>query len=604
MCGIGGAISRSDELNPLMPLIIEGQHRRGPDFNSQINLSVLDVRIALAHNRLAILDLTESSNQPFVDPSTGACIVYNGEIYNYRELREELTALGENFITRGDTEVLLKSFLRWGPDFYQKINGMFAFAVWNPLTETLTLARDRFGVKPCYYYNRNNQFAFASTTQALARFFNPKPSNEYMSHGILYSLYEDTHGTSPYDEIQSLPPGHVLELKGPSVNIRQVYSLPDRLMPELDALDFEKALKLTDETLRSAVEVRMRSDVPITLSLSGGLDSALIASYARELSSQKFQAFSFGALGDAESESALASLTAKHLGIELHHVDLPLNRVCDTFEKVLFDQEAPFADPTVLAQNRVFEAMNRSGLRVSLGGQGADEVFMGYRKFQFFYLKELLKQNNYSRAMSVGLGIARMLASDSKLLKEMFQQRSRYKKAAVYESPFRDHSLNEKFALRLRNYPDLRSRQMADVGFASLLTLLRYEDRNSMGHSVESRMPFLDYRMIELGSSLSTEHKVKNGYGKFILRELARRRGLPKAIAFTRAKRAFSNNSSLWLNEGGLASHIESGVHAQLTKLQEVFNDSTMSLLRDPRTYRDPSQFSLVVTANWLARTV
>lgn len=604
MCGIGGALSRTDDLQTLLPLIIENQHRRGPDFHNLVNLNSQDMQLSLAHNRLAVLDLTDGSNQPFIDPTTGACIVFNGEIYNYHELRAELEALGANFITRGDTEVLLKAFLIWGKAAYHKLNGMFAFAIWTPQTQSLLLARDRFGVKPCYYYNQSDRFAFASTTQALARFFNPHPSVEYLSHGILYHLFEDVGGSSPFEQIHSLPPGHILEVRGNEIKLESVYDLETQLNPDWVDLDFESSLKLVESTLRSAVEVRLRSDVPVTLSLSGGLDSALIASYAKELSSRPIEAFCFGHPDDRFSEAKLAKLTADHLGIKLHFVDLPIDRMVDTFEKVLFDQEAPFADPTVMAQNRVFEAINRIGLKVSLGGQGSDEVFMGYRKFQFFHFKELLKNKNFLGTLKSGIGLAQMLASDVDRLIETYQQRRRYSKNEQIVSPFRNHVLGDHFALRLSAYKNLRARQIADVGAASLLTLLRYEDRNSMGHSVESRMPFLDYRMMALGSSLPVEHKLKHGYGKYILRVLANRRGLPKQIAFTRAKKAFANNAQEWLGTGKLAEHLFQGVDAKMAAVKDVFSDASLKILKDKDSYLDPQNFPLAVTANWLIRQI
>lgn len=601
MCGIGGALSRSRDLEPLMPLILKDQMRRGPDHQSQLTLDQDDLTISLAHNRLAILDLQDRSNQPFVDLKSGACIVFNGEIYNYREIRADLLSLGETFNTESDTEVLLRAILRWGRNAYARLNGMFAFAVWNPKTKTLTLARDRFGVKPCYYLNRNHQFAFASTPNALARFFQPKFDPAYLSRGILYNLYENEEGSAPYEDIRALPPGHILEVTHDRFELIEYYNFRRSVELETErtlGMSREKMQTDLEERLRSAVELRLRADVPITVSLSGGLDSGLIARFAMDQLGKPMDVFSYGSPEVRGSEAWHSKLTADSIGHKIHHVDIADHQLVEVFERTLHHQGAPFAHPSVMAQNQVFEAMRAHNYRVSLGGQGADEVFMGYRKFQFFHIKDLIRNSNWMGMPRAVAGLAAMVLADTSIYQILKLYRRRYLQLGRYHSPFRDTHSSETLDMRMSGYRDLQDRQLADVGFASLLTLLRYEDRNSMGHSVESRMPFLDYRVIEFGSALPYQTKLRLGYGKYILRMIADKR-LPKAIAWKRSKQAFSLNPSHWL-KNGLGQHLQSGIRPHLPKLNDVFADASMEILKNNSSYRNPKHFPLMVTAYWL----
>jgi asparagine synthase (glutamine-hydrolysing) len=603
MCGIGGAISHPDKQNDaLVPLILKDQVHRGPDYSSSIDFTDKQLRISLAHNRLAILDLSDRSNQPFIDLQTGACIVFNGEIYNYVELRHELAALGVGFTTKSDTEVLLKAFLQWGTKALNKMIGMFAFAVWDPREGKLTLARDRFGVKPCYYVDQNGQFSFASNTTALAQYFKLDFDLEYLGRGPVYNLFEDSVGSSPFQGIRSLPPGHYLELKNGSSQTVRYYDFASEIENEaqqLLELTDEQILIRLEERLRSAVHLRLRADVPTTISLSGGLDSSLLAYLMSEESNRPKDAFTFGDLSNPRSEAAIAHEAGERMGLKVHFASLPLNQLVDCFEKTLDAQGAPFAHPSVMAQNRVFEEIHRQGYRVSIGGQGADEVFLGYRKFQFFNLREQMRNHQWLGAIGSAYGLARMLTAEIGSPTALNQYFRRYSSPKARVSPFRQ-GLSQPFNIGYRGYRNLRERQIADVGFSSLATLLRYEDRNSMGHSVESRMPFLDMRVMQLGIALPTRLKIRNGYGKWILRKMAQNR-IPAGIVKSRVKLAFSLNTEEWL-ASGLGNHIQAGVAPKLDALAELFSDTSLATLKDKDTYLNPSHFPLMVTAYWLAK--
>lgn len=600
MCGIGGAIRHPDKLDLLVPLILKDQTPRGPDYSSSVEFSAENLKISLAHNRLAILDLSDRSNQPFVDLQTGACVVFNGEIYNYIELRNELSALGVKFNTQSDTEVLLKAFLTWGTKSFDKFIGMFAFAVWDPRDGKLTLVRDRYGVKPCYYINRSDYFSFASNTTALAQFFSAKMNLDYLARGPIYNLYEDADGSSPFNGILSLPPGSYLELEDGQIRISKYYDFTAEVEEEAQALaelSDEQILLRLEERLRSAVHLRLRADVPATISLSGGLDSTLLAYLMSEESNRPTEAFTFGAIQDPRSEGHIAREAAENLGLKLHFVDVP--DLVECFEKTLAAQGAPFAHPSVMAQNRVFEEIRRHGYRVSIGGQGADEVFLGYRKFQVFNAQEQLRNRQWWPLIKSAYGLGRMLYAEIGSPQMLAHYFKRYTRRQALCAPFQNSQVRN-FDIGFSNYPDMRARQVADVGFGSLATLLRYEDRNSMGHSVESRMPFLDFRVMQMGLALPTRLKIRNGYGKWILRKMAENR-IPDSIVRNRVKLAFSLDTQAWL-KNGLGNHIMASVQAKLPAMQELFSPGSFAVLSAKESYTNPRYFPLMVTAYWLSK--
>ncbi len=602
MCGIGGAVRHQDKLDLLLPMILKDQVPRGPDYSSSIEFSASNLKISLAHNRLAILDLTDRSNQPFVDLQSGACIVFNGEIYNYIEIRDELKSLGVQFNTQSDTEVLLKAYLKWGVASFHKFVGMFAFAVWDPNLKKLILVRDRYGVKPCYYVNKNDYFSFASNTTALAQFFRFGFNLDYLARGHVYNLYEDSDGSSPFNDINSLPPGHYLELQDGKVQTFRYYDFEGEVEQEahiLAELSDEQILLRLEERLRSAVHLRLRADVPTTISLSGGLDSTLLAYLMSEEVNRPKEAFTFGSMENPYSEGRIAQEAANNLGLKLHFVDINNENLVETFEKTLTAQGAPFAHPSVMAQNRVFEEIHRHGYRVSIGGQGADEVFLGYRKFQFFNVRDQLQKKQWWELIKSSYGLARMLTAEMGSPQMLAHYFRRYARSEPMATPFRDaafRNLNIGFA----GYKSLRSRQMADVGFGSLATLLRYEDRNSMGHSVESRMPFLDFRVMQMGLALPTRLKIRNGYGKWILRKMAKNR-IPDSIVNNRVKLAFALDAQSWLRNG-LGHHLHSATKPKMNLLKDVMSESAIQILENEESYYTPSNFPLLVTAYWLAK--
>jgi len=607
MCGIAGAFSSNQPapmLTKLVGEIVASQLARGPDHQAVVELPQPAGQLVLGHNRLSIIDLSEHSNQPLWDHSGRYCIVFNGEIYNYLELRAELQGLGHRFQTQGDTEVILEAYKAWGKAAWERFIGMFAFALLDTKTQEIWLVRDRFGVKPLFYRLQDSLLAFASSTEALARHFGLSPNLEYVSRGLYYYVYEDDSDISPYIGLHALPAGHhaCVQLNQPKVEPQRYYDLKSRAEQKIQALEGLGEKALLDEleaTLHSAVQLRLRSDVPLAISLSGGLDSSLVAALAAQQHEQVV-GFCYGHPQAPRSEGPLAQALAQKARIEVHFVwpEHSKEQLIQAFEKTLTAQDAPFPTFSILAQNFVYEAARAEGYKVLLGGQGGDEGFMGYRKFFLFQLRYLLAHKRYAELAGFALGLARLLSAEMYKLGLFWHNRQRY----FGGPPQGNLRLPEaRLTLGANSSQAPWLRQMLDVTRYSLPTLLRYEDRNSMGHSIESRLPFVDYRVLELGLALPVHLKLRHGYGKWALRQVARGK-IPESIRTARYKRGFDVTQS-WLATG-LGQHLQEQIQTAAPLLREVLNPQ----LNLAQTYtpaqmqQHPRLLAEAISLVWLAR--
>lgn len=600
MCGIGGIHGGSDHQN-LVRQILSMQSNRGPDDQSEWRDSA-NV-LSLCHNRLAILDLNERSNQPFLDSETGAAIVFNGEIYNFKELRAELERESIRFSTTSDTEVLLRGFLKWGTNLLPKLNGMFAFAIWTPRNRELFICRDRFGVKPLYYYHRDGQFAFASQARPLAKHFGCGVNFNYLARGMRWNLYDGLVNDSAYENIYQVPAGHYSILKDQDLKFTQFYNLSERvaLLTEKNrSISLEDAKAESLALLRSGLQLRLRSDVPVTISLSGGLDSGLIAALMRKEMMGPIRAFVFGDPEQSDSEARLARESARRNDITPEFVPFDESQLVETFLETLMAQGAPFAHPSVLAQNLVFKHIHRAGYKVSLGGQGADEAFAGYRKFQLMMLKEQARNKSIGGLLSNGLGTALTMGSEIFSHNRYLHFFKRYVKNPSH--PFQTAEEPRESGLFSGFENTLRGRQIFDMAGGSLSTLLRYEDNNSMAHSVESRMPFLDYRLVEFGLSLPASLKVHGGFGKWVLRHAAEGL-LPEDLIWTRNKKAFSADYNKWMKVG-LSVYFKDQYSKHESKLKNILSLETREVLSDAKNFESANHFALLSTIVWLGQEI
>lgn len=550
MCGIAGSFSLQidydNQFEKIVNSILDDQHARGPDHRAMVTMQYPTHKCVLGHNRLAIIDLSEHANQPMLSDNDDYALIFNGVIYNYLELRNELTALGYEWQSQSDTEVILHAFAEWGIDCINKFNGMFAFAIYDKHNQKLWLVRDRFGVKPLYYYVNGNNFYFASSSRVLANYFKLNINKNYIARGVHYWLYDDASDITGYEGLQQLPSSHYLCIDANS-NSQLRYELVRYydLSPRVHHTTNTDLTTQTREHLERSINLRLRADVPIGISLSGGLDSSLIAAIASQ-QHPNIIGFCFGHPDDKQSEGPLVAKLAKQHNIDVHYIQPTKQELLEAFWNCLHAQNAPFASCSVVAQYLVYKAAKQAGIKVILGGQGGDEAFLGYRKFMLFYLKQLLQQKKYLSAAKFILSTLPMLYHELSMLPTYWQTRKRYQSQGKIPSIL-NLQTTEDLSLTLQN--DLVQRQLTDITDFSLPTLLRYEDRNSMAHSIESRLPFLDYELLEFACALPVETKLKHGYGKWILREAAKDL-IPDEIRLARYKRGFDVPNSLWINAG------------------------------------------------------
>ncbi|GAB5522694.1 MAG: asparagine synthase (glutamine-hydrolyzing) [Roseivirga sp.] len=497
MCGIAGVIIATQKINPksLEPMLAAQRHR-GPDSEQYV---VLDDHVAFGHNRLAIIDLTDSANQPFYSADNRFCLVYNGEIYNYTELKRRLEP-NYHFKTQSDTEVLLAAYLQWGVACLDEFIGMFSFAIYDKQNKELFLARDRFGVKPLYYAITNaGELVFASEIKALHAAGIAKVRNEVMWSGYLVKGLYQYEDQTFWEHVFQLRAGHFARIKvdSPLEALEQsrwydfvgnVNSLMENA--EISMQSEDEHLAHYKSLLQNSIALRFRSDVPVGFNLSGGLDSSLLLSLVDELKPHTpIEGFTFYCNDERYNELPWVEALVSEKNKPLNRVLLEAEDVQELSEQVMLFQDEPYGGIPTLAYSKIFEQAREKGIIVLLDGQGMDEAWAGYDYY-------------HRKSDSVVQGVAKSPLKPE-VLKGDF-----VKKAANtwYPTPFKEELLNK---------------QYRDLFYTKIPRALRFNDRISMMYSTELREPFLDHRLVEYAFALPLEMKVKNGSSKWALRKLA-----------------------------------------------------------------------------------
>jgi asparagine synthase (glutamine-hydrolysing) len=511
--------------------------------------------IGLLHRRLSIVDLSPAGHQPMCDHEGGCWITYNGEIYNYIELRAELQAMGERFTSGSDTEVILAAYRRFGTDCLARFNGMFAFALWDSRRRELFCARDRFGVKPFYYQWDGASFAFASEPTALvltqARRIAPRLG---AVRDLLALDWVDHEAGTFFEGLQQLPAAHFLVVGEKGLALRRWWTLDGGRrvtgVPDL-AAEFEHLF--TD-----AVRLRLRADVEVGTCLSGGLDSSAVVTTAARLAERPLHAFTCAyEEGPAFDERRYARAVTDASQTSAHVVVPDGGDFWETFDRMTLAQGEPTAGPGVYSQWKVMELAHGAGLKVLLDGQGGDETLAGYARYLPVRLRDLLSVGDVPGFLALWGPVARRLGPSTALaltlepwlpagLVAPLRRRFGQGKDRVLGSALRD--LRTGPGPRApHEFPSALKRQLAFDTLRRLLpSLLRYEDRNSMAFSIETRLPFLDYRLVEFAFSLPDEALLDGGSGKAILRRgLADR--IPRVVLERRDKMGFETPADVWL---------------------------------------------------------
>lgn len=610
MCGISGIYStegRIDEMRDLVGEIVKSQYRRGPDHQALDAVAGRRANLVVGSNRLSIIDLSPEANQPMWDTERRCCLVFNGEIYNYVELRKELTALGHSFSTHGDSEVILESFKEWGVRAAERFNGMFAFALFDKDEECLYLFRDRFGVKPLYYFADENNVYFASTCKVIARRLGLEPNLEYLARGLQLWVY-DYGEISPFVGLKALKPGHYLKVRVTEagkldMQLSAYYRLEDRVAALTDSLARKPARELIDLVaglLEDAVDIRFRADVPVAVSLSGGLDSSTIAALSVSDGRGDVKGFTFGHPDDPRTEGPQTQKLSEQTGINVRFIRPGMQEIIDTYFKIFDAQDGPFLTGSGIGQYQVFKVVREEGVKVLLGGQGGDEIFMGYRKFLVFHLRQLLWQRRTGEALAFALGLLPTFAAELWRASIYWRQRHRYTRSSGVGTVLKLPETKCKY-IGFDPTKPLWIRQMHDVMYVSLPTLLHWEDGNSMGNSVESRLPFMDYRLVEVALALPAAVKVRDGFGKWIVREIACGK-IPEEIRRARYKRGFDVQQSDWIGRG-LGGAMREALRMRLPEIKQFLEPDAKvdELFSDAELKHRAAAFGEVTTLIWLA---
>ncbi len=522
--------------------------------------------VALVHRRLTILDLTTAGWQPMLSPDGRYAIIFNGEIYNYLELQAELRALGVTFHSRGDTEVLLQACIHWGTQALNRLTGMFAFALLDIRNQTLLLARDQFGIKPLFFTeSAGHGLAFASEIGTLlalpwvGRATNPQRLFEYLRFS-----HTDGGDQTMFADIRSLPAAHYLRLdltETRAAEPRRYWAIDPEQRSDLS---FEAAAEELRSRFVHNVRLHLRSDVATGVQLSGGIDSSAICAAARDLAPDAQQhAFSYIAAPPAPNEERWIDLVAGTTRTQTHKTHPTPNELMGDLQSLVSLQHEPFASTGMYAQYRVFALAAEHGAKVTLDGQGADEMFAGYPTFQAARLASLIKQGRGRQAVHLlrhllgrqGLerpwGMFMRLASW--LLPNAVQGAAR-RFAGEPVIPdwldagwFHDHGVDAATPQRPRGREAMHHLLIETLTRTSLPALLRYSDRNAMAHSVESRLPFLTPDFAQFVLSLPESYLVAaNGTTKSVFRH-AMRGLVPDAVLDRRDKVGFATPERSWL---------------------------------------------------------
>lgn len=593
MCGISGRISASRQEGPDGLLLMRDRlSHRGPD-DCGLWLSA-DRRVALGHRRLSILDLSANGHQPMASPCGRFVIVFNGEVYNYVELREALAGEGRALVGSGDTEVVLAAYIHWGASCLTRFNGMFAFAIFDQGTAgeppCLFMARDRVGKKPFYYRYDGAGLSFASELKGLDRRneLSLQALNHYLALGYVPGRLCIDAG------VAKLPPAHAgsYRLDTGELKLWQYWNLPAN-EPDTAASESE-LVEEARRLLQDSVKLRLRSDVPVGVLLSGGLDSSLIAAAAARASSRPIKTFTVSFPGTRFDEAQYAELVARHLGSEHHVLSLPRASL-DTLDELRPFLDEPIADSSLIPAYQVSK-LTVGSVKVALGGDGGDELFGGYSDYATAVADAARLGWIPQPALRAAAKLVGMLPAGVRGRNRLFSLQGGPYQAIVWGTPYFDIALRrrilgsdavaalgadldapERELLGLFEQGDDPIDSMTRTHFGSILPddFLVKVDRASMAVSLELRCPLLDYRLVEFAfGKLSSTWKVRPGETRRLQRRMAQG-VLPDTLDLKR-KQGFSIPLNEWLRETGCEA-----VHDSLAMLPDVINRGEVQRLID-----------------------
>jgi asparagine synthase (glutamine-hydrolysing) len=626
MCGITGLYAFNEVgrfyLINLQRTIDKIAHR-GPDAQG----SYFDDRVGLGHRRLAVIDTRAEANQPMFDSTRRYVIVYNGEIYNYRELKTILeNKYHVKFTTHSDTEVLLYAYIHLKENCLDKLNGFFAFAVYDIFEQELFLARDRFGIKPLYYYQDEDKFLFASEMRSIIGFGIEK-SIDFTSLALYLQLNYIPAPFTMLEGVRKLLPGHSIRIKGSEVVINQYYHLPINVQGIQTSIT--QAKNEIKHLLENSVKQRLVADVPLGVFLSGGIDSSLITSIASR-HKEDLNTFSIGYTSESYfDETKYARQVAEHFGTRHHAFRLSRNDLFEHVHDILEHMDEPFADSSAIPVY-ILSKLTRKHVTVALSGDGADEIFSGYNKHLAF-LRSRKKSFKNQTIKNLSPLWKLFPQSRNNPVFNSFRQLDRYsrglKKAGparywmwatlmedheakklihpdkVYLVQYRDlFEFRRKMTSKISDSFDMNEILDADIRLVLPNDMLYKVDLMSMAFGLEVRVPFLDHRLVEAAMSLPSEYKISPHQQKIILREILSEY-IPGKLAW-RSKHGFEVPLLAWFRKELKSMIKEDLLASAFIKEQGIFNPETIHLLIKKLFSPDPGDthahiWAMIVFQSW-----
>jgi asparagine synthase (glutamine-hydrolysing) len=595
MCGINGILSLGATVPPReererrIGLMNDAIQHRGPDGGG---MYVQDA-VALGHRRLSILDLSENGAQPMFNEDGTVVVVFNGEIYNYLELIPDLVARGHRFRSRSDTEVILHAYEEYGPDCVKRFNGMWAFALYDFRNRVFFASRDRLGVKPFYFHRDPEQMVFSSEIKAIRKVAGTSRANLGKVYDYLAYGYKTNNGDTFFADVEELPPATNLVVQGGRQELRRYWELPSSPARFQEQPDFPRQSEAFRELLTDSIRLRFRSDVPVAILLSGGLDSTAITRIVDDLIEagcldyQQVRAFSAAFPGHRDDESALVrefSATCRH--VELQQVYPTGAQLPDNMARIAYGLGEPVFSSTAFAHYSLMREIRQAGIKVVMNGQGSDEAFCGYDRYflGYFLLDTLFSKPGgvlpQARAMRDRLGYPYPYIF-SQVVKAMLPRRA----ASYLRSKHQEGVLgclsptfvqanygylrNERSELfSAHNFDRYLRENLEHYGFGQIL---HYEDHSSMQHSVEIRSPFIDYRLMEFAFSLPMHAKYDMGVTKRVVREAFKGK-LPESILENRRKIGFATPFASWLGDASFRAYVQDILDSQAFRARSLWD--------------------------------
>ena len=528
MCGIAGYIGKKKISKKVIEATLKLMKNRGPDNQNCKLYKVFDLNFYMLHSRLNIIDINKRSNQPYIYKDYA--IIFNGEIYNYLEIKKELEEKSIKFNTNSDTEVLLKAYLFYGLKFFQKLEGMWSFVILNKKKQQVLISRDRFGEKPLFYKMNKKELYFGSEIKFIKSLTNQKLKiDEDLLFNYLFLGYKSIKKNYDtfFKKIKEFPKSSYLILdKNYKLNIKRYWNLKYR--PRKTT--FKIAIKKIKKLLLNSVRMRIRSDVPIAFSLSGGVDSNILAGITKKKLKKKIECFSIIDKDHRYNEQKNVKLSKKFLDCRVKTISPPIVNNISNLEKLIEYHDSPISTINFLVHSYLTKKVSKDKFKVLISGVGADEIFSGYYDHTLQYLYEIRNLDNFKKEFEywkkkICIHIRNSTFKDGKLYFNNKKFRNH-----LYDLNQNKLSLskdkkkldNKKFYEKNFTKSLMRKRMLNELFYESVPVILKEEDLNCMNNSIENRAPYLDRKLIEYLYTIPTKMLIKNGFTKFLLRKAGR----------------------------------------------------------------------------------